>query len=336
MKKNLKNSILFILMAIMILLVVVMSLAASKPVPSINTATVSTQKENNLKYGKWSGLGFCTNSQADTATFDSMADNMLGNGFTELRIDVPSYQKTAIVAQSKAAVIRAIAKGARVIWGVSSNSFEDPADVITAASWPSFRQAILDAAAWAQANGVFEFQIGNEEEYHVDGTTMTIPKIITNIKGVAAEAKAIFTRGNISYSFSYNHLSYWLSAGKGNIDLLGMNVYRTWGTVNGANDWKGKIDSFVAAFSPGYITEFSLNTQGLQYYSTDEAVQAAALTEMIDYFKSSGITRAIFFKYQSAPFGAWNWDGTYKLIWDRAIINNTEPTTTVPTTTTSV
>jgi hypothetical protein len=300
-------------------------------------AAVTLVQSKTLKYDKWSGLGMVTHSQTDTEWFDGWVDTLLAYGFTELRVDVPSYQNTAIVAQSKAAVIRAIAKGARVIWGVSSNSFEDPADVITAANWPTFRQAILDAAAWAQANGVYEFQLGNEEEYHVDGTTMTIAQIITNLKGVAAEVKAIFTRGNVSYSCSYRHLSNWIAVGKGDIDLLAFNVYMGWGSEY-SDDWKTAIKDSVNAFGVNstYITEFGPSSTSLIAYSTDEAVQAAAVTEMIDYIKDSGITRAFYFKYESDEFGAMNWDGTYKLLWDQAILNNTESTTTVPTTTTTI
>ena len=46
MLKNLKYSIVFILIVITLLFVVVMSLAASKPVPNINTAAVSAQNRN--------------------------------------------------------------------------------------------------------------------------------------------------------------------------------------------------------------------------------------------------------------------------------------------------
>ena len=54
-------------------------------------------------------------------------------------------------------VIRTIAKGVKVIWGVSSNSFNNADYTITAENWPIFRQAILDNALWAQNNGVYEF-----------------------------------------------------------------------------------------------------------------------------------------------------------------------------------
>ena len=73
-----------------------------------------------------------------------------------------------------------------------------------------FRQAILVAAQWAQDNGVFEFQIGNEEELHVDGTTMTAAQIRANLRDVATEVKAIFTNGNVSYSCSGMYVKPWI------------------------------------------------------------------------------------------------------------------------------
>ena len=332
MLKNLKHSIVFILIVITLLFVVVMSLAASKPVPNINTAAVSAQNGNESKYGKWSGLGmglFCDD--------ESYFDTLLANGFTELRIDIPDYQNTVWLEQSKAAVIRTIAKGAKVIWGVSSNAYNNTDYTIIAKNWSTFRQAILDAAQWAQDNGVYEFQLGNEEEFHVDGDTMTEAQIIINLKSVATEVKAIFTRGKVSYSCAHNYIFEWIATGKGNIDILASNVYM--GRTTFDDTWKTEIDDLVNAFGADgtYLTEFNLSGVSLDNYSTDETVQAAALTEMIEYIKTSGITRAFYFCYQSDNFGALKNDGTYRLLWNQALLN-TRPveSTTVSTKTTTI
>jgi hypothetical protein len=332
MLKNLKHSIVFILIVITLLFVVVMSLAASKPVPNINTAAVSAQNGNESKYGKWSGLGMgLFYAQA------SYIDTLLANGFEELRIDIPDYQNAIWLNNSKATVIGAIAKGVKVIWGVSSNAYNNTDYTITAKNWSTFRQAILDAAQWAQNNGVYEFQLGNEEEFHVDGDTMTEAQIITNLKSVAAEVKAIFTRGKVSYSCAHNYISEWIVTGKGNIDILASNVYMGGTTFD--DTWKTEIDNLVNVFGADstYITEFNLSYRGLDYYSTDETVQAAALTEMIEYIKASGITRAFYFCYQSDNFGALKTDGTYRLLWNQALLN-TGPveSTTVPIKTTTI
>lgn len=250
-------------------------------------------------------------TQWDAEKFDDYVDTLLANGFTELRIDVPDYN-TPIMAERKEAYLSAIAKGAKVIWGVSSNP-----TTITAANWSDFRQAILDAATWAQANGVYEFQIGNEEENHVDGTTMTITQIITNLRGVATDVKAIFTNGNVSYSTDLDEYTKWTAGGKGDLDILALNIYLG-GNGSFNDNWKTGIDAMVSNYGVDgtYITEFGLSWSGLDDYSEDEAVQAAKLTEMIDYIKDSGITRAFFFTWVGDTYGVLKDDQSYRQLWN--------------------
>ena len=85
----------------------------------------------------------------------SYVDILLANGFNELRIDIPDYENTTWLANSKAALPRIIAKGAKVIWGVSCGYVNK----ITAANWGAFRLASLDAAQWTQDNGVYGFLV---------------------------------------------------------------------------------------------------------------------------------------------------------------------------------
>jgi hypothetical protein len=215
---------------------------------------VDTEESGTVYPQKWSGLGMGLFSTENTSEFDGYVDILLANGFTELRIDIPGYQNTVRLEQSKAAVIKTIAKGAKVIWGVCSG-----ATIITAENWADFRQAILDAAQWAQDNGVFEFQLGNEEESHNDNTTLTDAQLRTNLKSVATEVQAIFTRGNVSYSCSGDStvIDSWITIDKGNIDILAANIYR--GGEDYYNDgWKTSITNLVNAFGVDgtYLTEF--------------------------------------------------------------------------------
>jgi hypothetical protein len=280
---------------------------------------------------KWPGLGmdlFC-GDKTDLNT-------IIGYGFTELRIDIPDYDNYSWVKSSKNAVTIAVSKGANVVWGVK------PGGTITASNWSDFRTACIDAAQWAQDNGVFEFQLGNEGEYYVDGVTLTLSQYITNLKSLATEVQAIFTNGNVSYSCFHENIDDWVSAGKGDIDLLASNVYRAWGAGNNPIPWEDEINTLISAFGTDgtYLTEFSLNTSGIGYWSEDETVQAIDLTEMIDYIKATGIERAFFFSWkdnQSAQFGAVKIDGTYRLLWEQALLSTvTVRFATVPTTTTTV
>jgi hypothetical protein len=192
MKRNIKNLIIFISMAVILLLVFV-SLAASKSVgkigPKDTSISASAQNVN------WSGLGMGLFSTSDASTFDSYVDTLLASGFRELRIDIPNYQDANWLAQSKASVKRAIAKGANVIWGVSSYNKSNPDYTITSENWPAFRQAILDNARWAQENGVYEFQIGNEEDMHIWRHPVSITRT-NNIATVTFKENHGFSAGN--------------------------------------------------------------------------------------------------------------------------------------------
>ena len=404
-KKNLKHSIVPILIAIMILLVVFIFSIASKPISqteleiisssadrNINKEENSPPKEKELKYSKWSGLGMGLFSTSTPSIFESYIDTLLANGFTELRIDIPNYQNTTWLAQSKAAVIMAVVKGANVVWGVSSYNTSNPDYTITTENWPAFRQAILDNAKWAQENGVYEFQLGNEEDMHIwrhpisitrtnnvatatfeedheftadnhvtiwGGNpsdfnaysaspvmiTVTGPKTFTypsvgndgqvsnpretfvgnipedtieaNIRALATDVQAIFTRGNISYTTSDSYfMDKWHALGRGDIDILAWNVY------SNQDSWQNDVTNIINWWGAdhSYITEFNLNYKSLNDYSTDEAVQAAALTSMIEYIKASGVTRANYFCYPVDQFGAIKGNGTYRELWNNAIL----------------
>lgn len=286
----------------------------------------NTEESGTVYPQKWSGLGMIMWSTENTSEFDGYVDTLLANGFKELRIDIPDilWIDPLWVVQSKAAVIRAIAKGANVIWGVNTGE-------ITSDSWATFRLASLDAAQWAQDNGVYEFQLGNEQESQVDGTTITGTQLIANLKSLATEVQAIFTRGNISYSYAWGYLGDWIAAGKGDIDIIAGNIYMG---ANGSygDGWKNDITKLVNAFGVDgtYLTEFGPSVTSLDDYSTDEAVQAEAVTEMIEYIKASGMKRANFFCYydDSRPFfglvgcGVLKTDGTYRLLWNQALLNS--------------
>jgi len=311
------------------------------------TSRNSEIQENTEEPVMWSGLGMHIFPTSDNTypfelspSFGDWVDELLSNGFTQLRIDSTYWSDAGAVAISKSAVAIAVSKGAEVIWGVGAG-----ATTLTSANWPDFRQGILDTAQWAQDNGVYEFQLGNEEELHNDDTTLTDVQLRTNIKAIATEVQAIFTRGNISYSCDQGSVNSWIAIGKGDMDILAVNEYMGETTFNN-NTWKTDITNLVNAFGSNgtYLTEFSLSCVSLDTYSTDEAVQAAAVTEMIEYIKASGMERAIFFCYydDSQPFGPEGFgvvktDGNYRLLWNQALLNSgSVKSITVPAKTTTI
>ena len=274
--------------------------------------------ENTEEPVKWSELGMnvCPYPLTDEE-YDSSIDTLLANGFTELRVTPINYQDTTGLAQSKAAVIRTIAKGADVIWGITT------ATTLTSSNWSDYSDAVLAGAQWAQDNGVYEFQIGNEAEAYIDGDTLVWSQLFTNLKTLATAVQAIFTNGNISYSTMSIYVTSWVAAGKGDIDLLACNIYRgdpSW------NYWKTDITNLVSGFGVNgtYLTEINLHWDDIDSYSTDESIQATAVAEMIDYIKASGMTRASFhlWYHPSLDLGVLKDDGTYKLLWSQALLNS--------------
>ena len=275
---------------------------------------------------KWSGLGITIFPVQDNveklgADFSEWVDELLANGFTQLRIDVNYWNNPIAIGISREAIAIVVAKGAKVIWGVGSAAVP-----ITASNWIGYRAGILTQAQWAQDNGVFEYQIGNEEEVHVDGTTITGEQMITNLKEVATEVKQIFTNGNISYSFGFGFIDKWISQGKGDIDILAHNMYMG-GNGSYNYPWKQEITKLINAFGIDgfYLTEFGPSYSALDDYG-NEAEQAVAVTEMINYIKSVGLKRSLFFCYydNSKPygpegFGVVKTDGTKRLLWNSLI-----------------
>ena len=285
---------------------------------------------------KWSGLGMMVFPTYSTSKFDSYVDTLLANEFTELRMS-SDWQNWGADTVLISAVISAITKGAKVIWVVQSGSV-----TLTSSNWDDYADAILAAAQWAQDNGVFEFQLGNEEEMHNDDTTLTDVQLRINLKFLATDVQEIFTNGNISYSCSQNSVDSWIAIGKGDIDILASNIYMG-GEGSYGNSWKTAITNLVNVFGADgtYLTEFGPSWSSLDDYSTDEAVQATAVTEMIEHIKASGMTRALYFCYTNpgwlSGFEVLKTDGTYRLLWNQALLNSgSVKSITVPVKTTTI
>ena len=280
---------------------------------------------------KWSGLGMCMFPTADnymdgedwalSPLFSGFIDNLVASGFTEIRL-TSLWADSEAIDIVRSAITIAVSKGVNVVYTVQSGGV-----TLTAANWSSFATAVQAEATWSQANGVFEFQIGNEEEVHIDGTTLILSQLIINLKALATSVQAIFTNGNVSYTCIANYIANWIAAGKGDLDFLASNIYMG-GEGNYDENWKNLIDDLVGEFGVNgtYLTEFAPSWDELDDYSEDEEVQAAAVTTMIEYIKASGITRAFYYDYYDDPrpfglvgFGALKTDKVYRLLWNSLI-----------------
>jgi hypothetical protein len=268
---------------------------------------------------KWSGLGININTDAynteGTAAWDSYFAFLKSYGFTDFRLSIYAYNDATLETKNKPAVLRAIADGANVTWGVNN-----AAGALTHTTYHEFEAGILAAAQWAQDNGVSEFQLGNECEHDLDNVTMNATQFIAHIKETATAVQAIFTRGIVTYAPSTWFIQNWVTAGKGtDIDKLGWNIYANMNTeFIASGNWPTIVNlAYTTWGTDCYISEFSVNSTSLSAYSTDQYKQERKVAEMLDYIKKSGLNRAIFFcwNYTGQDFGVIdNYGDPYKLI----------------------
>lgn len=256
-------------------------------------------------------VGINTPSGLSIGTIDTYTDDLKASKILSIRVHMPRYLDLETIELRKIEVQHALAKGMDVIWGVCGID-------LTAVTWLDYKAKVLEIAAWAEANGLKHFLLGNEEESSIDGTTLDLDQLIINLKDLATEVKLIYT-GEVSYSLS-GDISYpervtkWAAAGKGDMDTIGLNVYHNSIT---ATWWRTAIDTLYAAFGEDlYLSEFAPNATSLDTYSTDEDIQASATLEMLNYSYNKGILKAYFFNYLSDNFGARKNDGTYRKLWE--------------------
>jgi hypothetical protein len=246
----------------------------------------------------------------DVATADSYIDTLLSKNIKYLRM-VEGWDIEDRSDLNRAAAISATTKGADVLFGVAYTA------PITAANWSAYRAECLEAAAWAQTNGMYEFCIGNEEESKVDGTTMTAAQMIVELKSLATDVQAVYTRGNVTYATYAAYVASWVAAGKGDIDIVSANLYM--GDTSFYQVWEIDAKLLIDTFGAGgtYLSEFAPSSTTLDSYTTNEGTQATAVLNMLKYIESIGITRAYFYMYNGDDFGALKSDGvTYRQLWD--------------------
>jgi len=267
--------------------------------------------------GKWSGLEMCYEDiHKEDYEINAHLDQLVAAGFTQIRLYQPDWSNAYDIGRIKAVSLLIIAKGLKVVTGLTSDVTE-----LTSTNWSDYVTAMQSFATWAQANGVHEVQLGNHLEFYVDGITLTVAQLRINIKALATSIQSIFTNGDVSYSTTVDlagNLAAWIALGYGDLDSIGWMIYLNSGT---GTSWMTNIDAIYAEWgAKSYIVEWNLDAAGYEYYSEDEEVQAAVITEMVNYIKASGIPRAFFYVYSQMGESDSEWaalknDDTYRLLW---------------------
>lgn len=217
-------------------------------------------------------------------------------GISKLRVAYPSFDDVSgTVAAIQSLVQTALGMGFYVIWGtVSSGSSKTDAT-----RWAAFKNNTLTVIApWAQAQNSanLEISVGNEEELHCDGTTLTVATVVSDMASLATTVKGIYTVGKVSYQSPITFLSNWVSNGTGGLDRIGFNAYslgRGIGTL---------ATNVVAAFPTiGYLSEWG-SPNGFADFN-NEIIWRDIMGRQIVALKASAISDAYYFAYRDGSFG---------------------------------
>jgi hypothetical protein len=136
---------------------------------------------------------------------------LMGGGVRCLRIAYNGFNDV----QSEALARFAKAHGFYVISGGTWNE-------LSAAQLPQYRAQAIQQAKWAQANGIDQFSVGNEQEARLSGISFS--QWVNEIVALAADLRA-FYYGVISYEASGFFVDAWPTVNIGSLDLLGLNLY---------------------------------------------------------------------------------------------------------------
>jgi hypothetical protein len=156
---------------------------------------------------------------------------------------------------------------------------------------------------------------------------MSQADLITNMKALATSVQAIFTNGNVSYVPLPTAAVYsaWITAGRGDIDLIGGNIY--WNDIT-TTTWSTIISQLVTGFTASnvYISEFNIHGNTMDTFSSDPNIQTMAVETMVEYFHSLGITRIYWLQWHDwsgGTLGLMKTDGTFKNCWNTLFNNYT-------------
>lgn len=195
------------------------------------------------------------------AQVNSDLDYLFKLGFTRFRVAVAGTSNAQGLSHVEYVTQQIKARGGYVISGLAQpGSFHITDET-------AFESDLVTQAAWAQANNVDEFQIGNEWEINIS-SDFTEASIYTYVQTLPAKVKAAGFTGIINTSVSQNHFSTWQSSGIGNFDKLGLDIY---GANQSEVDFHSQINSFLASFgSQGFLSEWGIDNTWPPTYSNGQ------------------------------------------------------------------
>ena len=251
-------------------------------------------------------------------------------GFKKLRVPAADYRypNDTLATDWKAVASLAASKGFYVIHGVAGAS-------LTSSTINDFATALQTHCDWCVSNGIAEFQIGNEEEYHHDAS-ITDQQIRDFVRNQASIIRSKYgSRIKISYAAYHAEIG-WVgevTGGKtidqvlGSLDYISSNNYG-WSFQN-TDSFKNEVYPIKNTFGDRcYISEWGVTSDWNSVKNECYPAIASEVKKRRDYLKSIGIPGFFYiYNYGNTDnrFSCRNFDGTYNAMW-YALIDSRVPT----------
>lgn len=268
----------------------------------------------------WAGINYNSTSATDATDLPYL----YALGFRKLRMLIIACDSAGAKATWRAKCLLAKSYGfPYIIYGVSANG--SAFNPLTAANWASYVAQVESEADYCEANGICdEFQIGNEEELHIDGTTLTGTTLRSNMRTLATDIQARFS-GVVSLSASWSNEGTvgWISDNNiGDLDKIGINIY----SLNAYDDknFKGPIQNLQTAFTTkAYVSEWGLYSSWASV-PTDVETQTLRVTARQKILNDISIPSAYFYNWISSndQFGLKHTSGAYRQMFNALMTGN--------------
>lgn len=236
-------------------------------------------------------VGLCFNYGHDTQTYDLSANGQVAQDLQRLSAGGVHCIRLAYNGfnnqQSESLALFAKEKGFYTIvggdWGVLSSS-----------QLTIYDQEVLQEAKWAQANGIPELGIGNEQEARL--SSISVAQWADNLRTLAEQVRQVYA-GRISYSLDADYLSQYEAAIPQAPNLvIGLNSY------DDPQGLKVQITSAINTWGAGNVelTEWNCDIANVSQCKTDSGL-ASYVAQDLTVLKGFNIPKYMFTWRSVAP-----------------------------------
>lgn len=295
----------------------------SKPIlfaTSTTTGVVNIQRGHmNVVSNAYSrmGINFGYAALSDEATIKRDL-RYIGQYTNRLRISIPSWNNSTGITNMRALVGIAQAMGFRTTYGVTAAWADtgSPANLTYVNNWLT---QVDTEAAWADANGVDLFYIGNEEDHWISAggiTGLTTTDLREAVLNKAQSLKGTYPNLRLVYSTAESQMADWSTEAETNpdwqyLDSFGLNIYNA--DFDGTVDYALSLAYADRLFISEWNDEENQPTSGLS-----DSAYRAVIAERAAVIRSRSI-EAYFFNWDwgsnygdPEDWGLSNGDGTFK------------------------